>query len=156
MGFNNQNSNCDNSPCESLCEQLGEVDLQCLGNVDTAGLSDGDILCYHAASGNFINISKSDIFEQFDIDIDGGTYTAYQIALTDGDSPDIVIDMSSLPQDLCSDPDFIACIASELSEMVGVATDSTLTGDGTNANPLSVDICAAIDSLPYLGPLVCA
>lgn len=156
MGFNtNSNENCSNPEEKTICDQLADCEIQSLGNVDTAGLSDGDILCYHLDSNTFINISKEDMFGQFDLDIDAGYYSEYAITLTDSDSPDIVIDMSGITQDLCGDSSFISCMALALADQVTVTTDDTITGNGTTV-PLSVDLCAAIDNLPYLGSLVCA
>lgn len=49
-------SNFKNSKCEkSLFERLSDFEIQSLLNVDTAGLKDGDIICYHAQTSSFIN-----------------------------------------------------------------------------------------------------
>jgi len=136
LGFIKNTTSSLSGSCGDSCSGLNDCSIQDLGNVDTAGLSDGDILCYHAASGTFINVAKSDIFDQFDIDINGGTYSGYSITLTDSNSPDIVIDLSGVPTELCTDAEFIDCIAVALAGRVAVRTDDSIQGDGTDVSPL--------------------
>ena len=118
MGWKEKNSDYEfKDKCKSLCDQLADVEIQCLKNVDTAALEDGDMLCYHADSGTFTNVSKEDIFGQYDIYVDEGSLTLYELTLADNnaDTPDIIIDMSGLPQTLCEDADFIASLVEKIN-----------------------------------------
>lgn len=137
-----QKQTAKNSDCEDLCSQLGDVVIQCLGNVDTAGLEDGDTLCYHAATQTFVNIPKEELINSLEVYVDDGSYAPFKINLLTNDGKEVCIDMSALPDDLCNDADFIAALTSKIN------TD--------NQNECEVEIVRDFSQLPSNDPYASA
>lgn len=149
MGWKENKPTCPTSEeCKSLCDELAGVEIQCLKNVDTSALEDGDILCYHAASGTFVNLSKADVFGQYDIYVDGGSLNLYELVLTDNnaETPDVIVDMSGLPETLCDDADFIAALAVKIDTDAQTAAQVPYEpADATGPLGATKNVAAALD-----------
>lgn len=94
MGFNAQKKSCSQD-----CSGLNDCELQDLKNVDTSGLNDGDLLCWHALSETFVNISKDNVLRNIEVTL-GGSYDPATMILTltdvNGVNPDTSVNLATL------------------------------------------------------------
>lgn len=98
------------------CSDLKNCDIQDLGNVDTAVVKDGDILCWDTEAGVWTNLSKEDILSSSEIYVSEGVYGDSQITFTynQTETP-FTVDLSGLSDELCLDSEFIEALVNKIN-----------------------------------------
>lgn len=98
-----------------------------------------------------------------DVFVNGGDLNNYTLNFNDndGNNPSFSIDLTSLPDTLCADQDFVDCLASN-SAFNDVVTTLNQNADGSftyiseDSTQTTIDICSMTAGLPLFGPLQCS